>query len=154
MDNQIPETLPAIRVDLPKFTRLFELLFKDELAMLPAGSRIHLTAEEAMRNGRSEIAIHLTDNGPALPQDALRVVLDPFTGGAPSEYGINLMACFFIAHHHGGTIEARNLPDKGNTFIVRLPLQPEPAVTSSDDTQFLKKALLNQQLWDKLISQG
>lgn len=154
VDNQIPENLPAIRVDLPKFTRLFELLFKDEIAMLPAGSRIQLTAVEATRNGKPEVAIHMTDNGPALPQDALRVVLDPFTGGAPSEYGINLMACFFIAHHHGGTIEARNLPTGGNTFVIRLPLQPEPISTGSDDTQFLKRALLNEQLWDKLISQA
>jgi two-component system probable response regulator PhcQ len=154
VSNQIPESLPAIRVDLPKFTRMFELLIKDELAMLPAGSRIQFTAVDGLRNGRPEIAIHLTDNGPALPQDALRVVLDPFTGGAPSEYGINLMACFFIAHHHGGTIEARNLPGNGNTFIIHLPIRPEPVATHSDDTQFLKKALLNDQLWDKLISQA
>ena len=152
VENQIPENLPAIRVDGPKFNRLFELLLKDELAMLPAGSRIRLGAEEATAAGRPSVAIRLTDNGPALPKDALRVVLDPFTGGAASEYGINLMACFFIAHHHGGTIEAESLPGGGNTFMIRLPLQPEPTGNSSGDTQFLKKAMLNEQLWDKLIT--
>ena len=152
VENKIPQNLPVIRVDQPKFNRLFELLFKDELAMLPAGSRIQLSAEETTFNDRPAVAIRLTDNGPALPKDALRVVLDPFTGGVPSEYGINLMACFFIAHHHGGTIEADSLPDGGNTFILRLPLRPEPGGTSSEDTQFLKKAMLNEQLWDKLIT--
>jgi two-component system, probable response regulator PhcQ len=152
VENKIPKNLPVIRVDQPKFNRLFELLFKDELAMLPAGSRIQLSAEETTFNARPAVAIRLTDNGPALPKDALRVVLDPFTGGAPSEYGINLMACFFIAHHHGGTIEAESLPDGGNTFILRLPLRPEPGGSSSEDTQFLKKAMLNEQLWDKLIT--
>jgi two-component system probable response regulator PhcQ len=152
VENQIPENLPAIHADLPKFNRLFELLFKDELAMLPAGSRIRLTAEAVTNGHRPGVAIRLTDNGPALPQDALRVVLDPFTGGAPSEYGINLMACFFIAHHHGGTIEAVSPADGGNVFTIRLPLQPEPVSSSSEDTQFLKKAMLNEQLWDKLIA--
>jgi two-component system probable response regulator PhcQ len=152
VENQIPENLPTIRVDGPKFNRLFELLFKDELAMLPAGCRIRITAEETFGGSRPSVAIRLTDNGPALPKDALRVVLDPFTGGAPSEYGINLMACFFIAHHHGGTIEADSLPDGGNVFILRLPLRPEPSGNSSEDTQFLKKAMLNEQLWDKLIT--
>src|SRR3954462_6820051 len=38
--NEIPESLPAIRVDKPKFDRLFELLLKDELVSLPAGSEI------------------------------------------------------------------------------------------------------------------
>ncbi len=123
VDNQIPGSLPPLRVDKPKFDRLFDLLLRDELAMLPAGSRITFTAE---LQGQ-EIAVFLTDNGPALPQEALRVVLDPFvvTSGKPSEYGINLMACFFIVHHHGGKIEAQNLPGGGNRFILRLPLQPE-----------------------------
>ncbi len=152
VENAVPENLPAIHVDLPKFNRLIELLLKDELAMLPAGSRIQLTAEEITGGVRPEILIRLTDNGPALPPDALRVVLNPFTGGAPSEYGINLMACFFIAHHHGGTIEAHSPEGGGNVFNIRLPVQPEPVVTNADDTQFLKKALLNEQLWDKLIA--
>jgi len=152
VENEIPETLPAIHVDLPKFNRLFELLFKDELAMLPAGSRVRLTAEEVTGGKRPEVVIRLTDNGPALPADALRVVLNPFTGGAPSEYGINLMACFFIAHHHGGTIEAHSPKEGGNVFNIRLPVTPEPTSDNADDTQFLQKALLNEQLWDKLIS--
>ena len=87
-----------------------------------------------------------------LPADALRVVLNPFTGGAPSEYGINLMACFFIAHHHGGTIAAHSPADGGNVFNVHLPVTPEPASDNADDPQFLQKALLNEQLWDKLIT--
>jgi len=150
--NQIPATLPLLRVDKNKFERLIELLLKDEIDMLPAGSRITLAAEQQA----GDIVISLTDNGPALPQEALRVVLDPFviTTGKPSEYGINLMACFFIAHHHGGKIEAQNLPGGGNHFTIRLPLRPEnqTAAPQATDTGFLKKALLNDNLWDNLTS--
>ena len=150
VENQIPESLPALRVDQPKFERLFDLLLRDELAMLPAGSRITLSAE--LRG--QEVAVMLTDNGPALPEEALRVVLDPFviTRGTPSEYGINLMACFFIVHHHGGRVEAQNLPGGGNRFTLYLPLQPERAVAAAEETDFLKKAMLNGQLWEKLLA--
>ena len=153
VENQIPDSLPPLRVDRPKFDRLIELLLKDELAMLPAGSRITFAAEAQDR----EIVIRITDNGPALPQEALRVVLDPFvvTSGTPSEYGINLMACFFIVHHHGGKIEAQNLPGRGNCFTLRLPLRPEHAAApTGGDTEFLKKAMLNDNLWDKLLTKG
>ena len=152
VQNHIPGSLPPLQVDKPKFDRLVELLVKDELAMLPAGSRITFSAE---LQGQ-EIAVQLTDNGPALPQEALRVVLDPFvvTSGKPSEYGINLMACFFIAHHHGGKIEAQNLPGTGNCFTIRLPLKPGTVMPSSNDAEFLKKALLNEGLWDKLITRS
>jgi len=125
VENNIPENIPALTVDLPKFRRLFELLFKDELAMLPAGSHISLTAAESAINGKPGLALTLTDNGPALPQDTLNLVLDPFaTKGKPSEYGINLMICLLIVHHHGGTIEVNGAADGGNIFTLRLPLQP------------------------------
>jgi two-component system probable response regulator PhcQ len=152
VDNQIPDSLPKMHVDRPKFDRLFDLLLKDELQMLPAGSQIVISAEAQGR----EIAIKLSDNGPALPPAALQVVLDPFTvtSGVPSEYGINLMACFFIAHHHGGKIEAASQPG-GNVFTVRLPIKPERQVAApAEDADFMKRALLNDNLWDKLLTSG
>ncbi len=126
VDNQISETLPVLHTDLPKFKRLFELLFKDELAMLPAGSRIRLAAEATTVGGKPGLTITVADNGPALPQDTLNLVLDPFaTKGKPSEYGINLMICLFIVHHHGGTIEVKGADGGGNLFTFWLPLNPE-----------------------------
>jgi two-component system probable response regulator PhcQ len=152
VENQIPDSLPPLRVDKPKFDRLVELLIRDELALLPAGSRITFAAELQ----GEEIAVFLTDNGPALPQEALRVVLDPFvvTRSGGSEYGINLMACFFIAHHHGGRIEAQNLPGGGNRFTLHLPLHPERAPASTDEADFLRKVMLNENIWDKLLAGG
>jgi two-component system, probable response regulator PhcQ len=153
LESRVPDTLPLLRVDKPKFSRLFELLLREELAMLPSGSRVTLTAE--LRDGPpSEIVVQIKDNGPGLPEEALRAVFDPFIvrSGTPSEYGIHLMACFFIVHHHGGKIEARSKPGQGTTFTLHLPLQPEPVVVSASDTDFLRKALLNENLWEKLLA--
>jgi two-component system probable response regulator PhcQ len=152
VENQVPDSLPTLQVDKPKFDRLLELLLRDELAMLPAGSRIIFSAE---LHGE-EVALSLSDNGPALPQEALRVVLDPFvvTRGTPSEYGINLMACFFIVHHHGGRVEAQNLPGGGNRFTLHLPLHPERATAATEEPDFLKKVMLNENLWEKLLANG
>ena len=156
IENKIPDSLPVLHADKSKFYRLFELLLKDELAMLPAGSKISLTAELQSTGVKPEIFLQITDNGPGLPQEALSVVFDPFmvTGGPPSEYGINLMACFFIVHHHGGTIEAKSLPGRGNKFTLHLPLQPESTPLTSSETEFLKKATLNDGLWGKLLAGG
>jgi two-component system probable response regulator PhcQ len=156
IENRIPGSLPTLHADKSKFYRLFELLLKDELAMLPAGSKISLAAELQNATTKPEIVLQITDNGPGLPQEALSVIFDPFvvSGGAPSEYGINLMACFFIVHHHGGKIEARSLPGRGNAFTLRLPLQPEPAASSPDETEFLQKAMLNNGVWENLLAGG
>jgi two-component system probable response regulator PhcQ len=153
IENRIPHSLPLLRVDKPKFSRLFELLLKEELAILPAGSRITLSAE-LQNDPKQEIVVQISDNGPGLPDEALRAVFDPFavSSHVPSEYGIHLMAAFFIVHHHGGKIEARNQPGRGTTFVLHLPLQPEPVATTSSDTDFLRKALLNENLWEKLLT--
>lgn len=148
VENQVPDSLPTLRVDRPKFDRLLDLLLKDQIAMLPAGSKICVTAES--QNG--EAIIRFTDNGPALPTAALQVVLDPFTvsTGAPSEYGIHLMACFFIAHHHGGRIEAHSQPG-GNVITVRLPHRPERQTAAPEDADFMRRSFMNNDLWGKLL---
>ncbi|HXT10248.1 MAG TPA: hybrid sensor histidine kinase/response regulator [Candidatus Angelobacter sp.] len=153
--NEIPTSLPTMRVDKPKFYRLFELMLKDELATLPTGSEVTLKAETYNGTSRPGVLIQVSDNGPGLPQEALRLVFDPFVvrSDSPMEYGIHLMACYFIVHHHGGKIDAHSEAGKGTTFSIRLPLDSDATPPSSvGDTEFLRKVLLNDKLWEKLIA--
>ncbi len=156
VDNQVPDSLPALNVDKPKFYRLFELLLRDELASLPAGSRVTLSASllNAAPADNQQIQVLLSDNGPGLPKEALRLVFDPFVvrSDSPMEYGIHLMACYFIVHHHGGRIDARSDEGQGTTFTLRLPLQPSLAPPAREEQGFLQKVLLSETLWEKLIS--
>jgi len=151
IDNQILDSLPAMQVDGPKFSRLFELLLKDELVSLPAGTCVTFSANLV---GREEIQVKMQDNGPGLPQEALRLVFDPFVlrSDTPVEYGINLMTCYFIVHHHGGKIEAHSEPGQGTIFNLRLLLNSNRPPASGSDEQILQKVLLNDSLWEKLIS--
>ena len=62
------------------------------------------------------------------------------------------MACFFIAHHHGGKIEAHSQPG-GNVISVRLPFKPERApANNAADSDFMRRSLLNDNLWGKLMT--
>ena len=156
LENEIPESLPLLSVDKPKFYRLFELLLKDELATLPTGAKVNFLAKVLEnRSGEKEVEIQLRDNGPGLPKEALRLVFDPFVvrSDSPTEYGIHLMACYFIVHHHGGRIDAKGAEGQGTVFTIRLPVNParSPSVPEGD-TEFLQKVLLSDTLWEKLIS--
>jgi len=156
VQNHISASLPALNVDKPKIYRLFELLLKDELATLPPGCSISFAAALLESpSGEKQIEIQVKDNGPGLPKEALRLVFDPFVvrSDSPMEYGIHLMACYFIVHHHGGRIDARSGDGQGTTFTIRLPLNPAQSPTiSQSDTEFLHKVLLSDTLWEKLIS--
>lgn len=156
VENRIPASLPALSVDQPKFCRLFDLLLKDELASLPAGSRVTLSAEllGSTEPDKGEIQVEVSDNGPGLPQEALRLVFDPFVvrSDSPIEYGIHLMACYFIVHHHGGRIDAKSEEGRGTTFRMRLPINPYQASPPQSEADFLHKVLLSETLWEKLIA--
>src|SRR4051812_15168073 len=156
VSNQVPLTLPSLNVDKPKFHRLFELLLKDKIASLPAGSKVTITASNSGRNaeGKEEVQIEVSDDGPGLPMETLRLVFDPFVvrSDSPVEYGIHLMACYFIVHHHGGKIDARSEQGQGTTFSIRMPVNPAATNTPQAETDFLQKVLLNDSLWEKLLS--
>src|SRR5581483_8178898 len=156
VENRIPATLPSVMADKPKFVRLFELLLNDELVSLPAGTEVVFSGRLAPEatSQRPEVQIEIQDNGPGLPQEALRVIFDPFVvrSDSPQEYGISLMACYFIVHHHGGRIEARSADPHGTIFTLRLPLNPNQSSPTEESRDFLQKVLLNDSVWEKLIS--
>ena len=156
VQNEIDGELPAIYVDQRKFGRLFELLLQDEITNLPTGSRITFRARALPQpaGGQAEVQLEIQDNGPGLPQEALRSVFDPFflRIDDPKEFGINLMACYFIVYHHGGRVEVKSVPSGGTQFILTLPVQPSTGNAPHDEQEFLSKVLLNESLWEKLLA--
>ena len=154
VDVQIPEGLPELTVDRPKFCRLFELLIEDEIVSLPTGARINITAQcDRMMAEQGEIQVEVRDNGPGLPEEALRLIFDPFVvrTDSPMEYGIKLMACFFIVHHHDGTIIAQSQDQKGTNFRIRLPINPNERPLVDENQVFFEKVLMNEVMWEKLL---
>jgi Signal transduction histidine kinase len=156
IENKVDDSLPALNVDKPKFYRLFELLLKDEMASLPSGSRVTISASftNNVPPDKQEIQIQVADNGPGLPKEALRLVFDPFVvrSDSPIEYGIHLMACYFIVYHHGGRIEAKSEEGRGTTFTLRMPTNANQATIAQPEQEFLQKVLLSETLWEKLIT--
>jgi K+-sensing histidine kinase KdpD len=142
-------------VDKYKFGRFFELLLKDETINLPEGGKVEINAaQETGEDGNPVIKMVVKDNGPGLAPDSVRSVFDPFfiRFDNPQEFGINLMACYFIVYHHGGKIEVQSQPGTGATFIVTLPLNPAEKSLVQNDREFLPQMLSNEALWEKLLA--
>jgi two-component system probable response regulator PhcQ len=146
-ENQVPPDLPSLTVDHKRFSRLFDLLLEDELVSLPNGSRITLraTTDDAELN-QPGLRVELVDNGPGLPRETMRFLFDPFMirSDSPSEYGIRLMACFFIVHQHGGKIVARSSEQHGTTFVLKLPLNPEQLPFAEENRRFLEQLFFHE----------
>ncbi|MGV3756128.1 MAG: response regulator [Verrucomicrobiota bacterium] len=148
--NSVPANLPAMTTERPQLVRMLQLLLQETIAQLGAGGHITLSAE--MHDNGLKLVVE--DDGPGLPAEALRRVFDPFfaRSGHPEDFGINLMAFYFLAYHLGGRVRAESRVPKGAKFTLTFPLEKSAAVIGNDDRDFINKVLLNDALWEKLLS--
>jgi signal transduction histidine kinase len=148
--NSIPANLPSMTTERPQLVRMLQLLLQETIAQLGAGGHITLSAEPH-ENG---LKLVVEDDGPGLPAEALRRVFDPFfaRSGHPEDFGINLMAFYFLAYHLGGRVRAESRVPKGAKFTLTFPLEKSAAPMANDDRDFINKVLLNDALWEKLLS--
>jgi PAS domain S-box-containing protein len=74
------------------------------------------------RSDNTNLCVEFTDSGPGV-QEASRV-FDPFYTTKPvgKGTGLGLSICYGIVTEHGGTIRVRNLPHRGASFTIELPL--------------------------------
>jgi two-component system, probable response regulator PhcQ len=155
IENNIPAGLPKMHIDRYKLTRFFELLLKDEVLNLPDGGKVEIAAvSETTAEGHAVMTMTIRDNGPGLAPDSVRSVFDPFfiRYDNPQEFGLNLMACFFIVYHHGGKIDVQSQEGQGTTFVVTMPLNPAERSLVQSDRDFLPEMLSNEALWEKLLA--
>lgn len=156
LELDLDKELPAISSESRRFERMFHLLLQDEIDVLPEGSRMALTAQ-TQRFADKPVAIQFTvqDNGPGLPQTALRSVFDPFairTDETP-DFGLNLMAVFFLVYHHGGHIQAENTAGSGAQFKIDIPILADNPISAANSSRdFVTKVLMNDQLWERLLA--
>jgi two-component system probable response regulator PhcQ len=151
VENRISAELPEIVADRDKIRKMIHLLVRDELVSLSPGAHVTITAE---RIDGDAIRLQIRDDGPGLPEESLRVIFDPFAlrSDTPMEYGINLMAVYFIVHHHGGKIQAASAPGQGTHLTITLPLNANSQPKADHDTELVQKALINEKLWEKLLA--
>jgi K+-sensing histidine kinase KdpD len=70
----------------------------------------------------------------------------------PKEFGVNLMACYFLVYHHGGKIAVKSQPGRGTVFTISIPLKPKEITGGANDKEFLSRVLMNDALWEKLLA--
>jgi len=156
VETDLPAGLPSLHVAPAKFARLFELLMEDELVNLPEGSTIRFKAAPLSVAGSPvRIQFTLSDDGPGMPPDSLRSVFDPFTSrdAAGQQFGLNLLGVFFLTHHYGGSVKATDNQGKGVIYSIEIPVTSPPiADTAVGSEEFITKVLVNDALWEKLLS--
>lgn len=116
----------AVKGDAELMRRAIENIVRNALRFSGRGQtvEVNVDVDEA---GRCFV-LRVADEGPGVPAEGLSVMFDPFTrlhGGQPGNgYGLGLAIARRTVLAHGGTIVARNRPQRGLEVEVRLPFGP------------------------------
>ncbi len=145
------QNLPTVAADSLQMRQLFQNLISNGLKFrrpdTPPVVTIRAVAAEVTgpTDGNAETAtaapyceIRVQDNGIGFEQkyaERIFTIFQRLHGRNTYEgTGIGLAICRKIVERHRGTIEAISEPDRGATFVIRLPLQ-QPTDESVDDSR-------------------
>jgi two-component system, OmpR family, sensor kinase len=122
-DDRVSHT---VRGDAELTRRALENIVRNALRFSARGQavQVNLDADEA---GRCFV-LRVADEGPGVPDEGLSVMFEPFARLQAAQqgngYGLGLAIARRTIQAQGGTITARNRPNRGLEVEVRLPFGP------------------------------
>jgi nitrogen-specific signal transduction histidine kinase/CheY-like chemotaxis protein len=126
VEQEIPPDLPQVFGDAHQLEQVFLNIVNnalDSMLEVARGGRLRLRVFLE----RNQVSVEFHDSGPGI-RDPKRV-FDPFYTTKPvgKGTGLGLSICYGIIKAHGGEIMARNHPQGGAVFQVRLPAAGQAA---------------------------
>jgi signal transduction histidine kinase len=106
-----------IQGDRERLKSCFSNLAINALQAMPGGGS--LRASVAQRDGSVEVT--LSDTGVGISEEASSKIFEPYFSTKQAGFGLGLAVARTIVEEHKGSIEVQSEPQRGATFIVRLP---------------------------------
>lgn len=135
IEKDVMKDLPRIKGVPAQIRKLFRFMIAEEAVSLPAESKVNLRLSTHEADGAVlGVNIAFEDDVPVSGTVAPESLLHPFNlrGANPRDFGIFLVSCYFIARHHGGSLNVRHRPGSGLAFSFFLPCDPQ------ENSEYLK----------------
>jgi signal transduction histidine kinase len=109
----IPETLPALRVDAMQIQQVFRNLISNGVEAMPDGGTLAISAVENRQDG--------TVTGSGITPEVLAKLFQPLVTTKACGIGLGLVVAKNLIPSNGGTIMVQSEIGQGTTFTVVLP---------------------------------
>ena len=133
---ELDPDLPPVTADADQMAQVFaNLITNAEHAMADCVDQRRLTLTTEHDRTADEVAVHVRDSGPGIPEHIQARIFEPFftTKEVGTGTGVGLAFSHRIVAAHEGELTIQSRPGEGATFTVRLrvaeePVEPETAV--------------------------
>jgi signal transduction histidine kinase len=121
-DEKIP-----LKCDADRIQQVLNNLISNAIKYSPTGGEVQINAKKAHGN----VQISIRDQGIGIAENDLKGIFKPFqrtptTQGTIPGIGLGLSVSRHIVEAHGGKLTLSSRLGEGSTFVVELPVIPEP----------------------------
>jgi len=114
----LDDKLPQILADTEKLKQVFVNIIVNAAEAMPAGGNLDI----ATRQMDEMVIVSLADTGEGITGEEIHRIFDPFYTTKEAGTGLGLSISYQSIKLHGGIIEVDSVPNKGTTFIIKLPV--------------------------------
>jgi two-component system sensor histidine kinase KdpD len=122
LEVTVPQTLPAVRMDVDRITEVLVHLLDNAAKYSPPETPIHLTVEKR----GAEVLTSVADHGPGVDEMEQEMIFEKFYRGRNQRMliqgtGMGLAIAKAIVELHGGKMGVTSQLDRGSLFYFSLP---------------------------------
>lgn len=126
VEKQLTQNLPELMGSADQLQQVFMNLVSNAVEAMETtgGGVLSIRTRHSVKDDK--ILVSLKDTGPGIPKENLPSLFEPFfTTKKGKGVGLGLSVVYGIIQDHGGSIEIKPQEDKGTTFRVELPVNPD-----------------------------
>jgi signal transduction histidine kinase len=118
----VEDDLPAVGLDVRLMRQALLNLVQNAIQVSPIPGRVLVRASSRVEEGRRQVCVSITDEGPGVEAEKRKRIFEPFftTKGSGTGLGLAIVERIVDAHH--GRIDVDSPPGSGATFTVVLPV--------------------------------
>ena len=115
--------VPQILGNPGELEQVFTNLMLNAADAMEGRGRITIGSESDLET--RQVVVKFSDTGPGISPEIREEIFEPFFTTKPVGIGtgLGLSVVYGVVHRHGGSIEVESPPDRGATFMIRLPLE-------------------------------
>jgi signal transduction histidine kinase len=125
-----PGDLPRVRWDEEELRRVLVNLVGNAVQSIRGSGRVDVRARPEPRDGRTGVAIDVSDDGVGIPRENLERLFEPGFSTKTSGTGLGLAIVRGILDDMGGDVAVESRTGEGSTFHVWWPCVPESTSAS------------------------
>jgi PAS domain S-box-containing protein len=115
--------LPQIMVDIDRASEAINNVLANAIEAMPDGGVLTVATRKEDVEGKTYLAVMITDTGEGIPEVALKNIFEPFYSSKIAGHGagLGLSISKKIMEEHGGFIRVESTVGKGSTFGLYFP---------------------------------